>query len=576
MARHRSLGRRLVLGVAVGVCVVALATLATLAAQSPNLPNMPHLRKQGDATQLVVDGRPFLIRGGELGNSSASNLEYLSPRWAGFQTLRLNTILAPIYWDLLEREEGRFDFTLVDGLVADARKHDLRLVLLWFGSWKNSMSCYAPAWVKKDQQRFPRSADASGRSVEILSPFSTANRDADARAFAALMTHLRAIDGDRHTVIMVQVENEIGMIPSARDHSAEATRLFAGAVPGELMAALSKNDGTLAPELRAIWTAAGAKRAGTWREVFGAEASAEEIFMAWHFARFTQHVTAAGKAAYPLPMFVNAALIRPGYQPGQYPSAGPLPHLIDVWRAGAPAVDFLAPDIYFPAFVEWTRRYARGGNPLFVPEALRSPEAAVNSLYAFAEHDAIGFSPFAIESIGEASGRLLAASNDLVAQLTPLIVEHQGRGTMAGLLQEDPNNTQPRQVRLNGYVLNASFERSTGPSLADGVAMQAGAAGATGAASAAAAPPTALPAGGLVIATAPDEFLFAGIGVTVTFATTESGVQAGILDVEEGRYVNGTWQNIRWLNGDQTHQGRHLRLEPGRLSMQRIRLYRYR
>ena len=207
------------------------------------------------------------------------------------------------------------------------------------------------------------------------------------------MEHLKVIDGNEHTVLMTQVENEIGMIPSARDHSEQASRLFAAAVPGELMEYLASHAETLAPELAGTWRAAGAKRAGTWTEVFGDGAAAEEIFMAWHFARFTQHVAAAGKAAYRLPMYVNAALIRPGYQPGQYPSAGPLPHLLDVWRAGAPAVDFIAPDIYFPNFVEWSRRYVRGANPLFIPEALRSPEAAVNSLYAFAALDAIGFSP---------------------------------------------------------------------------------------------------------------------------------------------------------------------------------------
>lgn len=527
---------------------------------------IPHLRKQGTATQLVVDGHPFLIRGGELGNSSASNLDFLAPHWEKLRPLGLNTILAPIYWDLLEPEEGRFDFALVDGLVAEARKHELRLVLLWFGTWKNSMSSYAPAWVKKDQRRFPRSADAGGRSLEILSPFSVANRDADASAFGALMKHLRTIDGDKHTVLMVQVENEIGMIPSARDHSEAANRLFAEAVPKELTEYLVNHGETLASGLRATWLAAGAKQTGTWTQVFGVGGAAEEVFMAWHFARFTQHVAAAGKAEYALPMFVNAALIRPGYQPGQYPSAGPLPHLLDVWRAGAPAIDFLAPDIYFPNFVEWARRYVRGGNPLFIPEALRSADAAVNTLYALAAHDAIGFSPFAIESISEPAAGLLAASNDLVAQLTPLIVEHQGRGTMTGLLQEHPDNRQPQEIRLNGYILNATFERGSPPSLADGPTAPAGAASG--------ASPT-WPAGGLVIATAADEFLLAGIGVTVTFATTEPGWQAGILNVEEGRFVDGKWQNLRWLNGDQTHQGRHLRLEPGRFSIQRIRLYRY-
>jgi beta-galactosidase GanA len=333
------------------------------------------------------------------------------------------------------------------------------------------------------------------------------------------------------------------------------------------MGYLAKHTATLAPELRASWLAAGMKSAGTWTDVFGLGVAAEEIFMAWHFARYVQAVAAAGKAEHALPMFANAALVRSGYLPGQYPSAGPLPHLLDVWRAAAPAIDFIAPDIYFPSFVEWTRRYARSGNPLFIPEALRSPDAAANALYAVAEHDAIGFCPFAIESIGEPGSSLLAASFDTLAQLTPLILEHQGRGTMAGLMLEHPDNRQPQQVHLGGWVLSASFERSAPPSLADGVIVPVGA-GPAGAA--------ALPAGGLVIATGEDEFLFAGVGVTVTFATGEPGVQAGILNVEEGRYVEGRWEHQRWLNGDQTHQGRHLRLEPGRFGLQRIRLYRYR
>jgi beta-galactosidase GanA len=258
--------RPLVHGLAVAIGGVVLA------AQSPSL---PHLRQEGGATQVVVDGRPFLVRGGELGNSSASNLEYLAPYWTRFGALRLNTILTPIYWDLLERDEGKLDFALVDGLISEARKHGLKLVLLWFSSWKNSMSCYAPAWVKKDQRRFPRSVDANGRSLEMLSPFSTANRDADARAFAALMRHVKAIDGDAHTVLMVQVENEIGMIPDARDQSADANRVFASAVPIELTEYLSRQSETLAPELRSTWLAVGAKRTGTWTEVFRERAVAD-------------------------------------------------------------------------------------------------------------------------------------------------------------------------------------------------------------------------------------------------------------------------------------------------------------
>jgi beta-galactosidase GanA len=440
----------------------------------------------------------------------------------------------------------------------------MRLVLLWFGSWKNSISCYAPAWVKRDPQRFPRATDFDGTPQEILSPFSAVNRDTDARAFAAVLARLRETDGSSNTVLMVQVENEIGMIPSARDHGVEADRAFAAAVPAELMTYLAAHREELAPELRATWREAGGKATGTWSDVFGAGPAGEEIFMAWHFARYAEAVTAAGKKEHPLPMLVNAALIRPGHQPGQYPSGGPLPHLIDVWRAAAPSIDFLAPDIYFQNFAEWARRYERSGNPLFVPEAMRSPEASVNALYAFGAHDAMGFSPFGIETIGEPAARYLAASYDLVAQLEPLLVELQGRGRSAGLLSEGPEQRQPQQVRLGGWVLAATFERGAPPSLADGVIVPTGAS---------AGPP--MPSGGLVLATGPDEFIVAGTAVTLTFAASVPGKQAGILSAEEGRFVGGRWENIRWLGGDQTHQGRHVRLEPGRFSVQRVKVYLY-
>ena len=527
-------------------------------------PSMPHLRRQGTATQLVVDGKPFLVRGGELGNSTASNPAYLEPFWTKFAELNMNTVLAPVYWELIEPEEGRFDFSTLDRLMEGARANGMRLVLLWFGSWKNSMSCYAPAWVKRDPQRFPRATDFDGTRQEILSPFSAVNLDADARAFAAFLERLRETDGSSHTVLMVQVENEVGMIPTARDHGAEADRAFVAAVPAGLMGYLAAHREELAPELRALWLGAGGKSAGTWSEVFGPGPAGQEVFMAWHFARYTEAVAAAGKKEHPLPMFVNAALIRPGHQPGQYPSGGPLPHLIDVWRAAAPSIDFLAPDIYFQDFAEWARRYKQSGNPLFIPEAMRNPEASVNGLYALGAHDAMGFSPFGIETIGDPAAKHLAASYDLVAQLEPLLVELQGKGRSAGLLSEGPEQRQPQQVRLGGWVLSATFERGTPPSLADGVIVPPGAG---------AEPPA--PSGGLVLATGPDEFIVAGTAVTITFAANIPGKRAGILSAEEGRFVGGRWENVRWLSGDQTHQGRHVRLEPGRFSMQRVKLYLY-
>ena len=400
----------------------------------------------------------------------------------------------------------------------------------------------------------------------MLSPFSDANLEADARAFRALMKHLREVDGREHTVLMVQVENEIGMIPDARDYSPAATERFGAAVPAELMPSLKEAGDSLMPELREGLAVNGGKTNATWTEVFGSEAAGEEIFMAWQFARYVQAVAAAGKSEYPLPMFVNAALIRPGYRPGQYPSAGPLPHLFDLWRAGAPAVDFFSPDIYFPNFAEWCLKYRRGGNPLFVPEAPRNANASVNAFYAFGQGEAMGFCPFGIESIAETPQRLLTESYGILAQLAPLISQNVGRNTMAGLLPPSAEQRQPHQVRLGDYVLNVTYERTPPPSLAEGANGPDRAAAAAG----------TLPAGGLVIALGLDEFLFAGMGVTVTFDSLVAGESVGILHAQEGRFVNGQWKPLRWLNGDETHQGRHLRLEPGHFDIQRVKLYRYR
>jgi beta-galactosidase GanA len=528
---------------------------------------LPHLRRQGTAVQLIVDGQPFLARGGELSNSHGEP-DYLRTAWPKLKALNLNTVVAPVYWDVIEPAEGKFDFATVDGLIADARANEMRLVLLWFGSWKNSMSCYVPAWVKTDSARFPRARNSAGAAMEILSTFSTANRDTDARAFAALLRHLRETDGTQHTVILVQVENEIGMIPEARERGAAADAAFAAAVPAELMSYLAAHRDTLAPELRDRWLAAGAKASGTWTEVFGDGPATGELFMAWAFGRYVEHVAAAGRAEYSLPLYANAALIRPAYQPGQYPSAGPLPHLIDVWRAAAPTLNFISPDIYFPNFTEWADRYVRGGNPLFVPEALRSPDAAVNNLYAFGACSGFGFSPFGIESIGEPAAGLLRASNDLIRQLTPLITAHQGRGTMTALLPPAAEQRKPHEVSFGGLTLSATYERLEAPGLADGVINEAGDRSASRA---------LLPAGAIVIQLGPDDFLFGGIGTVVTFAAPTPGDPLiGILSCEEGRYENGEWRHVRWLNGDQTHQGRHLRLEPGRFTLQRIKLYRYR
>ena len=292
-------------------------------------------------------------------------------------------------------------------------------------------------------KRFPRVLLRDGRETERLSPFSESNRKADATAFAALMKHIREVDA-AHTVIMVQVENEVGVIPESRDHSTAANAAFAGAVPSKLTEYLGKHRDELAPELQAAWVAAGNKTTGSWQEVFGHEPITDDFFMAWQYATYIDAVTATGKAEYPLPMYANAALIRPNYQPGQYNSGGPLPHSMDIYRAGAPHLDFLSPDIYFDNYGYWAGEYKRDGNPVFVPEARGGLEGAANALFTFGNLNGIGFSPFGIDgymSLRE-SEKLETVQQPITAlyselsHLAPLILQKQGSGQITAMVLE--------------------------------------------------------------------------------------------------------------------------------------------
>ncbi|MCR4439957.1 MAG: DUF5597 domain-containing protein [bacterium] len=538
---------RTVVAAALSMCVVAASVCGA---------GIPRLAKQGGVVQLLVDDKPFLILGGELGNSTASDLRALEAVWPKCAQLGMNTVLAPVYWEMLEPQEGVYDSVLVDSLLVQARRHGFRLVLLWFGSWKNSMSCYAPLWVKADPDRFPRARERCGRPLEILSPFYEANREADARAFRNLMAHLRKVDGNARTVVMVQVENEVGMIPDPRDYGEKATALFASEVPAPLIQYLVSHRENLRRELIDLWRGSGFRTSGTWEEVFGKGERAEELFMAWHLCRYVDEVAAAGKEEYPLPMFVNAALNRPGYRPGEYPSGGPVPHLLDIWRAGAQAIDFFAPDIYFADFANWCEKYTHAGNPLFVPEANRGDQAAVYALYAVGQHDALGFSPFAVESIADPGAHPLREAYRLLRELAPILPAHAGRGKRVGVLLSQDKQTVV--VNFDPYALSVAhdftFKWARRPENL-----------------------TSWPeVGGLILRTAPDEFIVAGSGILVTFSFAEGTREiAGIAQIDEGTFVGGRFVPRRRLNGDESHQGRHLRIPSGQFGIQRVRLYRY-
>jgi hypothetical protein len=554
-------------------------------AQAPADNPRPRLETRHGVRQLIVDGKPFLILGGELHNSSSSSLAYMQSLWPILVEKKLNTVLAPISWELLEPDEGQFDFSLVDGLLDQARQNHMHLVLLWFGSWKNGVSSYPPYWVKTDAKRFPLARDKSGKTLNILSTFSTATRDADAKAFGTLMRHVREVDSKDHTVLMVQVENEVGVLGDSRDNSPAANTAFAGQVPKELMDFLRQHQDTLAPELLTVWKANGMKASGIWSEVFGAGKpdtpnaggrgapagawpwASDNIFMAWQYAQYVNQVTAAGKAQYDIPMYVNAWLPGANSRPGDYPSGGPLPPVADVWRAAAPSIDFQSPDLYASQFDEISTNFMRNGNPLFIPETGAGARGATNALTTVLKFNGIGFCPFGIEGVA-ARGAVVPAmpAADSLAQtyailefVAPDILNAQGRNTITMLTVSDPNSP-PQTLTLGDYTLNITYGAS---------AVGRGTRGGAGPAPIPATPSTTSPApqpappastgpsaaspARFVICTAPGEYLFVGGPLTVTFTpNSPSSGTTQLASFDASMYVDGRWVPGRRLNGDET------------------------
>lgn len=356
---------------------------------------------------LAVNGEPFVVIGAEVHNSSSSTTHAINGSFETVRRLGANTVLAPVAWDLFEPVEDVFDTHLLDAMIEAAGALELKLIPLWFGSWKNAASTYVPAWVKQDPERFTRSVLADGGAVEHLTPFQDRSRDADARAFAAMMRRIAEID-DAGTVIAVQVENEIGLLGDSRDRGPLAEKLFDQPVPAPILDAIS---GDVDAPLRAEWVAAGGLTSGTWAEVFPRGDRADEAFMAAGFAAYAQVVAAAGRAELDVPLFVNAWLdkdsvldgpvpLAGGKRPGQYPSGGPVMPVAAIWEALAPDIDFLAPDMYVddaePVFAAYKARRGR----LFVPE-LRADASGIPQMFsAIGGHAALGVAPFGVDAYG--------------------------------------------------------------------------------------------------------------------------------------------------------------------------------
>ena len=534
--------------------------------------------------------KDFVILGGELSNSAATSVSDIDEVLPRMKALGLNTVLVPVYWEFLEPSEGLMDFTLVDRTIDVARQQGLKIVPLWFGAWKNSMSCYTPVWFKRDVKRFPRAVTKEGKPLEIASCFSDNVLQADLQAFSALMQHIAEKDPLREVVIMMQIENEIGMLESARDHSPLAEKVYCQPVPQTLLKALNL------------------KKKGTWAKVFGTDDYADEKFMAWHYACYVEHLAQAARRIHNMPLYVNAAMNSRGRKPGEYPSAGPLAHLADIWKAGAPSIDILAPDIYDTGFKSWASQYAMplrpqdGGkikNRLFIPESRCCENSGVRALYAFGEHQALGFSPFAIDQASSKETESVTQAYDLLNQIFRLKSDAAANGLSPSLLityhfsfkswgllfdQDD----KERIIDDEGVVMTCRhfFTLPWDARATDGSTWPEG--------------------GAMLIRLGKYDYLLAGSGVVIDFKTrTEkqqeqqellgedgfaeagnevpnvrslmfNGKRLGLLSVDEVTIDSqGQMQYLRRHNGDQSHQGRHARISVGDWKILHIQLYEY-
>ena len=527
--------------------VLTLLTAAVLAcgctqeAKETSQTAPPHLEKRGNTTQLIVQGEPWLALGCELGNSTSSSRDYLLPYWQKLKDAGVNTVLAVVSWEQTEPSEGQFDFTVEDNLLADARSNDMKLVLLWFGSWKNGITSYTPTWVKKDTKRFPLAQTPEGKPLPILTTLGEETCKADGKAFAALMRHLKDVDSQQQTVIMIQIENEVGLHGHPRDYCPLAETAYHAPVPKALTDWLTAHRDQLLPETLSAWQANGFKTSGTWEEVFGKNDRTAEIFMAWNYASYMNSIAAAGKAEYPLPTFVNAWIVQPeDTRPGNYPSGGPQAQSHDIWRAAAPHIDILSPDIYLNDFPQQLALYTRAGNPVFVPESRSGQNGAANAAYAIGAMGAIGYSPFGFER--NCDDDTNATFRDFYRKagcIARQILSAQAEGSIgaAWLKGDNPMKVKDEiilgDVRIQCELVSSGMRNGGAPQLTGGTYD-----------------PEAI---GYVVAIRQEEgFLFLGSNVRVTFLPADGKGYVGLAKVTEGVFdQQGQWKEGRWLNGDE-------------------------
>lgn len=516
----------------------AAVALSCLIAFNAVASPMPQLVQKNGKFALMVDGAPYLLLGGQANNSS--NYPAMLPQvWPAIKEMKANTLVMPVSWEQIEPVEGKFDFSFVDILVKQARQNKVRLGLLWFGTWKNTGPGYTPAWVKLDNQRFPRLTAKDGTTSYSLSPHYASTLEADKKAYTALLRHLKAIDGDQHTVIIIQPQNEMGVYGSVRDYSPKANALFAQQVPPALLSRLNKQP-------------------GTWSQVFGDDA--DEFFYAWSIASYVDQVAAAGKAVYPLPTYVNAALREPikPQSPGSYPSGGPTWNVIDVYKAAAPHIDVLAPDVYSPDSVSYEatlKHYRRPDNALFVAE---TGNTKIYARYIFSAlgQQAIGFDPFGFDYTGY-SNYPLGAKNWGPEGVKPFARVY---GLFAPMAREWAKLSFESEVRgVSEPDDHSAQEIYLGPKWTARVTYREWEFGEQKWNAKGDFPDNSeTPSGGVVVAKlADDEYLVTGQHARFTFGAGKDLKERGMMldRVEEGRFENGKWIMLRVWNGDQVVDG---------------------
>jgi len=311
---------------------------------------MPHFEAVAGHKVLYVDGRPFTVLAVEIpwwdliyGRYKETENAY-DNLYPAAEKVGLNTLKVPIKWSMVEPERGVYDFSYVDHARSMAEKNHLKLVLNWFGHYASgdgtiygnlAGELYAPMYIVKDEQTYPRAVD--GDSVIHHNAASYDYEpiiEREIRAFRAFMQHIKQVDSQPRTILMIQVENEIAVFgvdrrnPKMwRDHSPAANKRFA--------------DHGISDDLK---------------------------FSAWDLSyNWIRRITDAGAEVYPIPFFHNYV----GGEIADWMVGGAPGEDVQTYLQNCPNVSFIGVNSYFCA--QWRPNYSCGRESEATISELREP-----------------------------------------------------------------------------------------------------------------------------------------------------------------------------------------------------------